>query len=254
MVVGGQGGVSRPREAPTGNAPPRSYTPSAGVTGILATELFDQMARPAPTWSAGRSCGPCSSSWGWSVPLPRGRPACPCPLGVRGLPLWCENPRPGGGSIHPGSVGLKGEGAHLSQEGGGPAGACEEVPVRRGLHGHSRPRVSRNLQEGLSHFIYVPFLCVCVCAALSQASASPRPEASRGSLGGAAQTQLPRGGAEAQRGRPGESSGPRAVARPARRGQPRTLLLYWALGVQAWCSASEGVVCRAFAAFIFWRT
>ena len=35
-----------------------------------------------------------------------------------------------------------------------------------GSVGHSRPRVSCNPQEGLSHFIYVPFLCVCVCAAV----------------------------------------------------------------------------------------
>ena len=40
------------------------------------------------------------------------------------------------------------------------------LPCGGGSVGHSRPRVSCNPQEGLSHFIYVPFLCVCVCAAV----------------------------------------------------------------------------------------
>ena len=81
-------------------------------------------------------------------------------------PCLRENRPPG--RLHP-SRECEPEGGwgHLSQEGGGPRrGLCWSLPCGGGSRGHSRPEVSFNPQEGLSHFIYVPFLCVCVCAAV----------------------------------------------------------------------------------------
>lgn len=46
VLVWGQGGVRQARELRLA-APPSLRPLPAGVTGILATELFDQMARPA---------------------------------------------------------------------------------------------------------------------------------------------------------------------------------------------------------------
>uniref|UniRef100_A0A8B9YAR5 Solute carrier family 2 member 11 n=1 Tax=Bos mutus grunniens TaxID=30521 RepID=A0A8B9YAR5_BOSMU len=97
----------------------------AGVTGILATELFDQMARPAAYM-------------------------------VCGVLMWT-------------------------------------MLFLVGL-------VFPFIMEGLSHFIYVPFLCVCVCWLCTRASSSrDQRQELHGDIGGAAQTQLP-GGAEARRG------------------------------------------------------
>ena len=110
FLVRGQGGGRQARE-PQLAAPTSPLPLPAGVTGILATELFDQMARPA----AYMVCGALMWTMLFLVGLvfPFIMVGLPAPALRGGLPLFCpclrEN-RPQGGSIHPGSVSLKGDG------------------------------------------------------------------------------------------------------------------------------------------------
>ncbi|XP_061241485.1 solute carrier family 2, facilitated glucose transporter member 11 isoform X4 [Bos javanicus] len=206
----------------------------AGVTGILATELFDQMARPAAYMVCGALMWTMLFLVGLVFPfIMVGLPA-PAPPGAGGgLPLFCpcqcENPPPWGGSIHPGSVTLNGDGAHLSQEGGGPHGACAGASgaagapwATAGLGSLATPRrACRTSSTCRSSVSASARLC-------TRASSSPRPEA-RASwrYQRSCTDSTSPGGAEARRGLAPRSSGPRSCSSASTAGRPRALPLLW---------------------------
>lgn len=206
----------------------------AGVTGILATELFDQMARPAAYMVCGALMWTMLFLVGLVFPfIMVGLPA-PAPPGAGGgLPLFCpcqcENPPPRGGSIHPGSVTLNGDGAHLSQEGGGPHGACAGASAEAGAPWATAGLGSLATPRRACHTSSTCRSSVSASARLcTRASSSPRPEA-RASwrYRRSCTDSTSPGGAEARRGLAPRSSGPRSCSSASTAGRPRALPLLW---------------------------
>ena len=90
VLVWGQGGVRQARELRLA-APPSLRPLPAGVTGILATELFDQMARPAAYMVCGALMWTMLFLVGLVFPfLVVGLPA-PAPWGPRLSPTQSQN-------------------------------------------------------------------------------------------------------------------------------------------------------------------
>ena len=239
VLVWGQGGVRQARELRLA-APPSLRPLPAGVTGILATELFDQMARPA----AYMVCG--ALMWtmlflvglvfpflvvGLPAPAPWGLGACLCSVRTPPPRLHpsreCE-PEGGGGSPEP-------RGRRPSQ------GLCGG-PGRRGA---PWPQQASGLSQPPGGLVPLHLCAFPLCLRLRGrvlGHLPPRDQRQelRGDLGGAAQTQLPREEPRPSVGRPRGRPVHGAVARPARRGPaPDPPPPVEPLGVQAWCSASE---------------
>nr|XP_051693053.1 solute carrier family 2, facilitated glucose transporter member 11 isoform X4 [Oryctolagus cuniculus] len=124
----------------------------AGVTGILATELFDQTARPAAYVVYGVLLWTMLLLVGLGFPFLMVSLPCPVAPASSGAPISLRTP---GGLRGGGVLGERSRSLLLVSR-----------PFLWRPRGTPGLGVSLHPQEGLAHFIYVPFLAVCVCGAV----------------------------------------------------------------------------------------
>ncbi|XP_017916389.1 PREDICTED: solute carrier family 2, facilitated glucose transporter member 11 isoform X3 [Capra hircus] len=211
VLVWGQGGVRQARELRLA-APPSLRPLPAGVTGILATELFDQMARPAAYMVCGALMWTMLFLVGLVFPfLVVGLPA-PAPWGLGACLCSVRTPPP---RLHPSR--------ECEPEGGGGSPEPRGRRPSQGLCGGPRAAGGSMATASLGSLATSRRACPTSSMCLSsvsasarpctRASSSPRPEARASWRSRRSCTDsTSQGGAEAQRGPAPRSSGPRSCS------------------------------------------